>query len=1254
MRQFLLRRWAAVRGSATTGAFCALAGALSTAPLAAFAQSNAPVPGVFADEFIAPSRVAPVLNCFQNADGTLMPVPAEAPAGSISSFGDAMTPRGDTRWLVIYAGFDADNVSSASGISQDNADPGNPWPQTDAVNTAWGSALPRTAYNNTLFYSNYAQFSPTDQRNNISNQLYQMSRFAPNGAAPFRVIAEALPQRINVARAPTAGQHNFGYYNQQLWNRVKAVYPSYDWARFDGRTNAPNFSSDNSISPPDGKLDYVLIIWRVVPNGNLTSLGYPALVNDGAQMGIPTTTGLVGTNGQTYDADGWSGGYIQYGPGDGLSRRGFGHEFAHSLYRSTHYNGANGVVGPHFQSSFGWGMMDGSVNSCINGWERWYLGWSALTTGPTAVNANLDGPQNLTTDGLYTLRDYVQTGDLMRIRIPNTNQYLWLSNHTSNHALNQRYDFTTDGQGNVMAGAPLGLLAMVEDMRTPTQNTIIGYYDLDRGGAFRPISSRGNFDYTPNGPLSTWNNYIYGNRFYDLIRGEANALGAQGDIQRFRWDTDGNGTIAYSGYHGNGTTRNESTLNGMMNGVLMPAYLGTDIAFTQVGQKLGMMTNPALTPHVVYDAVQNRNAPILLHGLSVRITAKDAATGTLTVQVRFNDTDMGQSQRWCGDLVLDDIPNAPYDVNVAAAATLTLDLSSTAARTTINPLTNAFTNLTTLVCRTASVLRLAPSPTTVVPGGALMVKNKSTLTLQSGSLLDIQNGAKLTVESGGTVIVENGALLQAVAGGLVQVDAGGKIIVRNTDPAKGLRIANGARLLVTGTGQVVVETGARLDLLATPTAATSGLTLQDQASGLVVRGTLATAANVDFTFFGKGNITFDGTAATLTLGSGSRWLQTGFLRTTRVYELTNGAIISVTTPEFNLNTGQIKYGAGTSLTVISTGTATLNNVDLAGLATAPATTLLTCQAAGIVSVQNTQIRGAANGLNLTGSYPSAVLRGVQIADVTNTGIRLGSTGNAQVAASYINNCRIGVESAATTLRLNENTRFAGNREAVVVPGTAPTTLVIGDVGCAWIANSTVAGVRGTNVTLSIDAITNQGANPTPQINRFDGNPLIFDLCYTSGRPASISARGNYWGAALPVAGTNYRIVTCGTTTPQTTLVTTNAVTCAPVSCASCVNNPGGRPAPGTSKPGIDEVAAAAAPLQLVPNPAPRGAVRLVMTEPASYQYRVVNNRGETVQTGQFTGTATELTTTKWPAGAYRVVLWRPDTGTRTAQTLVVE
>ncbi len=329
-------------------------------------------------------------------------------------YGYDVTARGNLRVLIVYAGFTNDiDVGPPNYANPD-------WPQTDATHPVAGTTFPTNA--NDIFYNNPgpASFSASATDKTLSSFYYQMSQFS---SSPFRVSAVVYPKRINVtADDATSAANGFLTYSEQVMQVIKNDPARLDFSQVDNRQGTPGFQTDTSVPGSDNVVDYTIIVWRNpgVPYNLFNAPNY----GDGGYASVPFATNLPSTNGQYYQVDK---GFTQTGGLSGLDVPLFVHEFAHTLYSAPHCLSAGRVVGQYFTATEGPGMMSHiRTYFAANAWERWFNGWAELQA--SGVGTDIQNASSLAaTGGIYTLRDYITTGDMMRIKLPGSSgQYLWL------------------------------------------------------------------------------------------------------------------------------------------------------------------------------------------------------------------------------------------------------------------------------------------------------------------------------------------------------------------------------------------------------------------------------------------------------------------------------------------------------------------------------------------------------------------------------------------------------------------------------------------------------------------------------------------------------------------------------------------------------------------------------------------------------------------------------------------------------------
>jgi len=307
-------------------------------------------------------------------------------SGSLSSNGNAITPKGELHVLVLFISFD-DNTNTIF----DTDFPNDPtalryWAPNDLPNWAKGES-------NDLFDKTTATIG---QKKNLSNWFSIMSKGA------FTVTGEVFPEMIVLpASARTSSPQQLAL-NQIINNPAYANYP---WSNFDRRSRKGrgSWDVDNSNTAPDGWIDYVFVIHR--------------------EQGVTTGSASVDFNSNVEPKVALGATASSFNLNDPLDNmRGyFLHELAHHTHMEGHYNGANDVRsdGNFFTNSHGWGFMGSYLPQfeTANAWERWWLGWH----NPIEVNG----------DVTLWLRDYMFHGDAVRIPLPGAPEdELWLEYHS--------------------------------------------------------------------------------------------------------------------------------------------------------------------------------------------------------------------------------------------------------------------------------------------------------------------------------------------------------------------------------------------------------------------------------------------------------------------------------------------------------------------------------------------------------------------------------------------------------------------------------------------------------------------------------------------------------------------------------------------------------------------------------------------------------------------------------------------------------
>ncbi|MCK9206466.1 MAG: right-handed parallel beta-helix repeat-containing protein [Salinivirgaceae bacterium] len=697
----------------------------------------------------------------------------------LSEYGGVHTPQGALKVLLVFAQFEGDIH--------------------DTLNATWPTnALPN--YNNVL-YTSINSFNPGNTDLSISNYYYQMSQFSGN---PFKMYGELFPEVIKIPQPTT--DYSFSHFTNQVFDSIEAKYPNYHWDTFDQRTNNPYWRYSNVNSPADDSLDYVIISFRwdggKDPWGN-NQPGDTLLLYHYKQQnvgGVPTgwasiTNQTLNTNTGTYKVTSGFTSALGLQGADGF-REFFLHEFGHNLYNAPHYNGANSVVGRHLFTNSGWGMMGSGARHkyCTLGWEQWWLGWN---------NIDFD-LNNSTQNNTYALYDFLSTGDMMRLKIPNTNQYLWLEFHSGQSVFEKRGSLTNNAQGVEFPQNANGVLAYIENISD--NKTIPGIFDKGANG-IKYIHGAGNFEYGHSATVAY--DPAWWPAIYDFYPGTSEPFAMQNGVTAIRSDYNSNNKINYNpntispNSGGNG---NEMGSIVKTNGIMTYDEYGKNMNLV-AGKSYSISSNPAIIEHQYFYSPENINpdhspapyyyykdslSPIRLHGL--RITIGNITSTSAQIHVVYDYNQVDEDVRWTGNIELPE--SQPIDIN---GATVTLDRTGTASCEFPDQI-SGFYPYSSFNLREGSSLQ-------IINNGSLILDENTTMHLNEGSdfnvisgLFEIKSGSSLIVNSGNYNITNNGVI--TINGNItlkenanVTISGSGYIVLNGTISAE-----PGASLTIGGAG----------------------------------------------------------------------------------------------------------------------------------------------------------------------------------------------------------------------------------------------------------------------------------------------------------------------------------------------------------------------------------------------------------------------------------------------------------------------
>lgn len=506
------------------------------------------------------------------------------------------------------------------------------------------------------------------------------------------------------------------------------------------------------------------------------------------------------------------------------------HEISH-MYLPTndfHSGGHNAGTRYFMTEPNAFSMLSGNDGfmKSYNAWDRHRMGWFP-DDYQYEIQAKDDNGVMRNTDLVYgepfpggvnefIIRDTPSTGDAVRIKLPYVsdngvidNQYIWLENHQFvENTVNARYW----GYGSKFV--PKGLYINYQI----GNDNLSGKYD-GKALSIVTLPSFGNYDYTLSDTVLPDGKTVYVQKTADEYN---NPFTGKSIMDRFIKDANNDNVLASIGEFFNPyyTYKNGRLIPESDCGYLNYLYFASKWQCFYEGEKAGIGYNPSLVPVMTYispdilnddvlfykDSIEN-NRKIYLNGLSVEFL-EQRANGDIKVRVRYDDYDVCNSMRWCGDIELNE------KIVIKSGKTITLDRGLTATRPISPEMFNGVKTFT--------------SPT------VFTAKSGSEITIESGATIDIKNGSSFILESGSKLVLKDGA----------------KLIVRESACIK---LENLSCVVLEGDSRIVIESGAEVYA-----GNNINLTLQDKNSLILCyEGYIESGANfIESQFTGSGDIVF--------------------------------------------------------------------------------------------------------------------------------------------------------------------------------------------------------------------------------------------------------------------------------------------------------------------------------------------------------------------------------------------------------------
>lgn len=567
----------------------------------------------------------------------------------------------------------------------------------------------------------------------------------------FQVTGDYLDQVIRVkisevrdSRGKIVTQEPFGnrHYKQALLRKVNAIenpkfafgskLEDFDrWGR--GRAGMPKEET------PNGRTDLIMIVWRNIHVHNL-----------GNMSGFVTPGDFGNVFGRSTDM------YSIFVTHCFLPRVIMRHEFSHMLYGGNNFHTANGGVGSRtwMPTVGGWSNMSGS-DACSptwNAWDRERMGWQnpdnafLLSTRCARDRREVDGRmaygEALCNDGEYILRDFASTGDAIRIKLPHLpdnikQQYLWLENHQRREGMIDHDKAMVKGlYAYITAGKDLLTGAKAFSGENNYLWPLVGHGSYDFGFS----KEAGDALLLDSDRQNPFTGYTYLMRIMDDIDQDG----------KLRITTD---VRPRTEYHlprklvVDGDTMPKEYFSYQT----YPIFGTKDVAFNAAKHpKIGLSHNPAATPLYTFSgprgptAADNRR--IYLNGISVEVLGTDAR-GDMRIKIRWDDYDVVQDVRWCGDILSKETLRIQSGVNVVLDQGYSPQVS--VAVQTIDG-KQVFAEPTVMELDSESLLEIQSR-------GSLRVRKGSTLIIRAGARVNIADRGSIVVSPGGYLYIEEGA-----------------------------------------------------------------------------------------------------------------------------------------------------------------------------------------------------------------------------------------------------------------------------------------------------------------------------------------------------------------------------------------------------------------------------------------------------------------------------------------------------------------
>ena len=444
------------------------------------------------------------------------------------------------------------------------------------------------------------------------------------------------------------------------------------------------------------------------------------------------------------------------------------HEVGHAFFPGSNYHSGGHNSGErYFMSELnGFDLMSGgdTFMESYNAWNRNWIGWfpdnyayeiQAMNQNGVLVNSDLDYTEHRGEVKEFIIRDTPSTGDAVRIKLPyvgqssEANQYIWLENHQFlESTVNGRYWYNTNF-------TPKGLYINYQI----GNDDVINKNDIYSNG-ISTLPSFGNYDYFYSDTIV--NGTVY--KIQKTSEEYNNPLTGKMTTEKIVMDNNNDNSLRKSIYDTECEQFNPYYT--FFNGHLIPeedcvylnyVYSGGKSQCFYKGDKIGIGYNPTLVPKIT---IKRSNDTIYLNGLSVEFVDQ-LSDGSIKVRVRFNDYDVVNNVRWCGNIV------SKERVILKQGKTITFDRGFSPTRTE-NPKMyygmKLFYDPTVFTADSGSVF-------VIEKNGKVIITNENSMIFNTGSILLLEDGARL--------VVDPFAKLNFMKGSIIRLSGNSQIVVES-------------------------------------------------------------------------------------------------------------------------------------------------------------------------------------------------------------------------------------------------------------------------------------------------------------------------------------------------------------------------------------------------------------------------------------------------------------------------------------------